>query len=130
MTGSTPSAPSSTHTITNERGEHLHVSSSSFNEKHVSDIEELPIQQLPTAESDKVDEKVDEGKKKKKGKKEKKKKEPSVPIYRLFRFATAADKLMIFVAVIFSMGIGALQPATIIIFGNFLGQVCILSSRV
>ncbi|SAM01533.1 hypothetical protein [Absidia glauca] len=125
MTGSPPSAPSSTHTITNERGEHTHVSTSSFNEKHVSDMEELPIQQLSTAESDKVDEKKDndDGDKKKKKKKEKKKKEPSVPIYRLFRFATLADKLMIAVAVIFSMGIGALQPATIIIFGNFLGQV-------
>ncbi|KAI8331210.1 P-loop containing nucleoside triphosphate hydrolase protein [Chlamydoabsidia padenii] len=85
-------------------------------------MEELPIQQLPSTDDDSNDKSIDKKKGGKK-KKEKKKKEPSVPIYRLFRFASASDKLMIACAIIFSCGIGAIQPATIIIFGNFLGQV-------
>lgn len=53
-------------------------------------------------------------------KKKKKKKEPSVPIYKLFRFATKLDLLMIFIASICSLGIGALQPTIIVIFGQFI----------
>lgn len=53
-------------------------------------------------------------------KKEKKKKEPSIPIYKLFRYATKLDLLMIFIACICSLGIGALQPTMIVIFGDFI----------
>jgi hypothetical protein len=134
MTGSPPSTPSSAHTLNGERTAqpivmtttmevNNNTESSSIDEKHASDIaEELPIQQ-PTINNDSNgDEKEGTGKKKTKTK-AKKKKEPTVPIHGLFRFATLSDKIMILMALIFSAGIGALQPATIIIFGSFLGQV-------
>ncbi|KAI8086524.1 P-loop containing nucleoside triphosphate hydrolase protein [Halteromyces radiatus] len=131
MTGSPPSTVSSTHTVQGERTTQnvvtttttIHTNgsnSNSLDEKHISDIEELPIQQ--TTQNNDGDSNLDEKNGKKK-KKEKKKKEPSVPIYRLFRFATAGDLALIALACIFSAGIGAIQPATIVIFGNFLGQV-------
>lgn len=132
MTGSPPSTPSSAYTVNGERTaqpidmsttevNNNNTTSSSIDEKHASDIvEELPTQQ-PTITND-----SNGGEKKsmwKKKTKTKKKKEPAVPIHGLFRFATLSDKIMVLMAVIFSAGIGALQPATIIIFGSFLGQV-------
>ncbi|KAL0086716.1 P-loop containing nucleoside triphosphate hydrolase protein [Phycomyces blakesleeanus] len=50
----------------------------------------------------------------------KKKKARSLPIWSLFRYATISDKFMIFIATIFSVCIGAIQPASIIILGKFL----------
>ncbi|ORZ24240.1 P-loop containing nucleoside triphosphate hydrolase protein [Absidia repens] len=122
MSGSPPSTTSSAHTVHGDKTQTVVTTTTttttsdiaaSIDEKHVSDIEELPIQQNT------ANKKKEGGKKKK----EKKEKEPTVPIHRLFRFATLGDKLMIITAIIFSCGIGAVQPATIIIFGNFLGQV-------
>ncbi|KAG1339955.1 hypothetical protein G6F62_005599 [Rhizopus arrhizus] len=53
----------------------------------------------------------------------KKKKESSVPIYKLFRFATKLELFMIMIAIIFSAGTGAIQPASTIIFSQFLAAI-------
>ncbi|KAK4516374.1 uncharacterized protein ATC70_011345 [Mucor velutinosus] len=58
-----------------------------------------------------------------KSKKPKKEKESAVPIYRLFRFATPLEALMIFCACILSAGVGAVQPISIIVFGKFMGTL-------
>lgn len=55
--------------------------------------------------------------------KEKKKKEPSVPVHKLFRFATPLDFCLLAIASTFSMGVGVLQPVTVIIFSRFLGDL-------
>ncbi|KAI7874832.1 P-loop containing nucleoside triphosphate hydrolase protein [Lichtheimia hyalospora FSU 10163] len=78
-----------------------------IDEKH-SIQETVPIHQPMTSKDEKEE------------KKKKKKKEPTIPIYKLFRFATKLDLLMIFIASICSLGIGALQPAIIVIFGDFI----------
>ncbi|KAI7880111.1 putative ABC transporter protein [Lichtheimia hyalospora FSU 10163] len=56
-------------------------------------------------------------------KKEKKKKEPSVPLHKLFRFASKVDLLMILAASIGSLGVGVIMPASMIIFGDLLGSL-------
>lgn len=56
-------------------------------------------------------------------KKEKKKKEPTVPLHKLFRFASKIDLLMILAASIGSLGVGVLMPASMIIFGDLLGSL-------
>ncbi|KAG1472412.1 hypothetical protein G6F56_001552 [Rhizopus delemar] len=56
-------------------------------------------------------------------KKKKKEKQLSVPIYKIFRFATKLELLMICIAAIFSAGIGAMQPISIIIFGQFMTTI-------
>lgn len=53
----------------------------------------------------------------------KKTKEPSVHLCRLFRFATPLDRCLLLIATVFSVGIGALQPSMVIIFGNLLGSI-------
>lgn len=80
-----------------------------------SDDEKHPIEEVPPAN--------DESRKKDENKKKKKEKQPSVPIYKLFRFASKLDLLMILISMIFSAGTGALQPAVILIFGNFLSNI-------
>ncbi|KAI9484720.1 P-loop containing nucleoside triphosphate hydrolase protein [Zychaea mexicana] len=50
----------------------------------------------------------------------KKNEKSSVPIYKLFRFASKTDFLMIAVAMTGSIGIGVIHPVSIIIFGQFL----------
>ncbi|KAI9255701.1 P-loop containing nucleoside triphosphate hydrolase protein [Phascolomyces articulosus] len=84
-------------------------------EKH-SITEKSPIQQIETHETTTK-------KDGKKNKKEKKKKDPAVPVHKLFRFATKAELLMVFIAVICSLGVGALQPVMIIFFGQFMGDL-------
>lgn len=81
-----------------------------IDEKH-SIQETAPIHQPSTTTKDESEDKKT---------KQKKKKEPSVPIYKLFRFASKLDLLMIFIASICSLGIGALQPTIIVIFGQFI----------
>lgn len=81
-----------------------------IDEKH-SIQETAPIHQPSTTTKDESEDKK---------KKQKKKKEPSVPIYKLFRFASKLDLLMIFIASICSLSIGALQPTIIVIFGQFI----------
>ncbi|KAI7874137.1 p-glycoprotein [Lichtheimia hyalospora FSU 10163] len=54
------------------------------------------------------------------GKKKKKKKEPSVPIYKLFRFATPLELIGILISMVLSIGVGAMQPVVIIIFGGMI----------
>jgi ATP-binding cassette subfamily B (MDR/TAP) protein 1 len=53
----------------------------------------------------------------------KKKKQPSVSIFKLFRFATYTEILMILAAIVLSAGTGALQPVSIIILGQFIGTI-------
>jgi ABC-type multidrug transport system fused ATPase/permease subunit len=56
----------------------------------------------------------------KREKKGKKPKAPMVSMFRLFRFATTQEKFMILAAIIFSAGSGALQPVSILIYGQFI----------
>ncbi|KAL9551757.1 hypothetical protein MBANPS3_004113 [Mucor bainieri] len=79
----------------------------------MEEIAAIPVQQIESTH-----EEVD-GKKKK----EKKEKQPAVPIYKLFRFATKIEVLMILCACVLSAGIGAMQPVSIIIFGQFMGTI-------
>lgn len=60
---------------------------------------------------------------KKKGKKAKKPKQPMVSMLKLFRFATVAERIMIITAIIFSAGAGALQPVSILIYGQFINNI-------
>ncbi|KAI7865225.1 P-loop containing nucleoside triphosphate hydrolase protein [Mucor mucedo] len=61
---------------------------------------------------------------KKKDKDDKKKpKTPAVPLYKLFRFASKTDKIMIFFAAIFSAAAGILQPCSILIYGVYISKV-------
>ncbi|KAI9264807.1 putative ABC transporter protein [Sporodiniella umbellata] len=80
--------------------------------------EKLLLQEIAAAEkmAVKTEEKED-------GKKKKKEKQPSVPIYKLFRFATSSEIMMILLAATFSIGIGAMQPVSIIIFGKFMTTI-------
>ena len=48
-------------------------------------------------------------------KKKKKEKEPSVPVYKLFRFAGPLDLLLAVLACIGSIAIGVLQPVAVCI---------------
>lgn len=88
---------------------------SAIDEKHsVSIVEEhVPIQQSKESKNDNDEDDGDDKKKKKK-----KKKEPSVPIYKLFRFATPLEMIGILFSMILSVGVGAMQPVVIIIFGG------------
>lgn len=62
-------------------------------------------------------------KSKKKEKKGKKLKAPMVSMFRLFRFATTKEKFLILGAIIFSAGSGALQPISILIYGQFINNL-------
>jgi ATP-binding cassette subfamily B (MDR/TAP) protein 1 len=84
-------------------------------------MEEIAAIPIKLIESRNEIEKAEKEKSKKK--KEKKPKQPSVPIYKIFRFATKIEVLMICIAALFSAGIGAMQPASIIIFGQFMGTI-------
>ncbi|CEP14310.1 hypothetical protein [Parasitella parasitica] len=53
----------------------------------------------------------------------KKKKEPAVSIIKLFRFATPKERFLILLAAIFSIGSGALQPVSILIYGTFINNL-------
>ncbi|KAI9354744.1 putative ABC transporter protein [Pilaira anomala] len=55
--------------------------------------------------------------------KEKKKKLPSIAFSQLFRFATKTEILLIAIASIFSAGAGALQPVSILIFGQYINKL-------
>ncbi|KAK4510403.1 uncharacterized protein ATC70_004833 [Mucor velutinosus] len=55
--------------------------------------------------------------------KDKRQKAPSVSIFRLFRFATLKERLMICIAIICSAGTGALQPVSILIYGSFISTL-------
>ncbi|CAO3597713.1 unnamed protein product [Absidia cylindrospora] len=50
-------------------------------------------------------------------------KKPSIPIYRLFRYADTRDTILICLAILCSTAVGALAPASIIIFGKFLDRI-------
>lgn len=55
--------------------------------------------------------------------KTKKPKQPMVSMLKLFRFSTFQEKCLIFVALFFSAGSGALQPVSILIYGNFINNI-------
>ncbi|ORX45112.1 P-loop containing nucleoside triphosphate hydrolase protein [Hesseltinella vesiculosa] len=121
MTGSSPSTTSSAHTIQGDRS--LPVTKETMDTFHGEEAKVSDVEQLPDQPASSDDEKPS-----KKNKKEKKKKEPTVSIHRLFRFATPLDTLLICLGLVFSCGIGALQPSIIIIFGQFLNQMQGVSS--
>ncbi|KAI8986438.1 putative ABC transporter protein, partial [Pilobolus umbonatus] len=81
---------------------------------------EQEIAMIPIKQMESLHEiaKIEEEKKKKK-----KEKQPSVPIYKLFRFATSYEIFLMAIATIFSLGIGAMQPVSIIIFGDFMDEI-------
>lgn len=56
-------------------------------------------------------------------KKKKKVKQPTIPMHKLFRFATPLDRFMIAIACICSIIVGFLQPCSIAFFGAFVKQV-------
>ncbi|KAL9552554.1 hypothetical protein MBANPS3_003717 [Mucor bainieri] len=126
MTDQAPSSrsSSSSQTIDTEKGYHshsthpaapLHRSSSDNNEKlQLQEIEAIPGKKVEFSDNAKSHNDNDE---------EKKEKESAIPIYRLFRFATPLEALMIFCACILSAGVGAVQPISIIIFGKFMGTL-------
>ncbi|KAI9318133.1 putative ABC transporter protein [Dichotomocladium elegans] len=84
-------------------------------ESSKNEVESIHVADKPS----KLDDEKEDGKKKKK--KTKKKKDPAVPIHQLFRFASKLELLMIFIAMVLSLAVGALHPAVIVIFGEFLG---------
>ncbi|KAG2221529.1 hypothetical protein INT45_004523 [Circinella minor] len=92
----------------------LSPSSVAYNETKRVDQE---LEKIPSTQDDETD-----SNKKKKKKEEKKKKEPSVAPHKLFRYATSLDLLGVFVASIGSLGIGLLQPLSILMFGQFLSD--------
>lgn len=53
----------------------------------------------------------------------KKPKNQTIPLYKMFRFASKADKIMIVFASIFSAASGALQPCSILIYGVYISKV-------
>ncbi|KAL7331771.1 hypothetical protein PS15p_203920 [Mucor circinelloides] len=56
-------------------------------------------------------------------KKSTKQRAPSVSVFRLFRFATFRERIMICIAMVFSAGTGALQPVSILIYGTFISTL-------
>ncbi|KAF7730808.1 Multidrug resistance protein 1 [Apophysomyces ossiformis] len=104
-----------------------HRSQASLEEEKesVEDIDTEDIKVLQTFEVS-VKEKVeDQTSNDQKVKKKKKKKEPSLAIYQLFRFASKLDILMVTVAIVLSACIGALQPVSIIIYGQILKSLSV-----
>ncbi|KAI8646170.1 P-loop containing nucleoside triphosphate hydrolase protein [Parasitella parasitica] len=51
------------------------------------------------------------------------KKGPAVSIIKLFRFSTPKERFLILLAAIFSIGSGALQPVSILIYGTFINNL-------
>lgn len=49
-----------------------------------------------------------------------KKKSPAVSMIRLFRFATPRERFLVVLAIFFSIASGALQPVSILIYGQFI----------
>eukprot|EP01117_Protostelium_nocturnum_P020653 TRINITY_DN93_c0_g1_i5.p1 TRINITY_DN93_c0_g1~~TRINITY_DN93_c0_g1_i5.p1 ORF type:complete len:618 (-),score=269.32 TRINITY_DN93_c0_g1_i5:186-2039(-) len=58
-----------------------------------------------------------------KGKDEKAKPEEAVPLLSLWRFSDRFDKICLAIGSIFSIGIGAMMPVQILIFGNLVSNV-------
>ncbi|KAG0749530.1 hypothetical protein G6F57_002450 [Rhizopus arrhizus] len=107
-----PSRSSSTVQSIGEETKQGIMPSSSNHEDELLMQEIAAAKKAKSVKSDKEDEK-----------KKKKEKQPSVPIYKLFRFATKIELLMIIMSAIFSAGIGAMQPVSIIIFGKFMTTI-------
>lgn len=59
----------------------------------------------------------------KKDVKSKKKRKESVPMLRLFRFATPMERVLILIATICSAGSGALLPVSITVYGDFISNI-------
>ncbi|KAG2216406.1 hypothetical protein INT45_013883 [Circinella minor] len=84
-------------------------------ELHISKVKQ-ELKKMPSAQSDENDSN------KKKKEKDKEKKEPTVAPHKLFRYATSLDLIGICVASIGSIGVGVLQPLSILMFGQFLSD--------
>jgi ATP-binding cassette subfamily B (MDR/TAP) protein 1 len=78
---------------------------------------------ISTDESTSKIELCDVNENKKKKSKEKKAKKQSVSIFKLFQFATTKERFMVIFAIIFSAGSGALQPLSILIYGQFINTL-------
>ena len=96
------------------------TTSAQTNEKAGQDLlvleEVTPVHQQTTSIEGNDDDK------KSKKKKDKKKKR-TIPMHKLFRFATRWDKFLITVATICSVLVGLLQPMSIVFFGLFVNKV-------
>lgn len=53
----------------------------------------------------------------------KREKGPAVSMLKLFRFSTPKERVLLVLAVIFSIGSGALQPVSILIYGTFINNL-------
>ncbi|CAO3649968.1 unnamed protein product [Cunninghamella blakesleeana] len=58
-----------------------------------------------------------------KEKEKEKEKKPSIPIYKLFKYASFEDTLLIISGIICSAAVGVLQPTVIIFFGRYLQDI-------
>ncbi|KAI8991707.1 P-loop containing nucleoside triphosphate hydrolase protein [Mycotypha africana] len=58
-----------------------------------------------------------------KSKRSKRPKTPKVSMLRLFRFSTFTERILLCFATIFSIGAGALQPVSILIYGTFINNL-------
>lgn len=108
---------STSQTIDTEKGHHNHSTQpdplqSKNNEKLL--MQEIPVQRVEYAGS--IEQHDQEETKKPE-------KESAVPIYKLFRFATPLEAILILCACVLSAGVGAVQPISIIIFGKFMGTL-------
>lgn len=100
-------------------------SHSSYEQDTNKKLLQQEIAAISTQQQDKKEGDSDPGDKSKKSKKkkEKKEKQPAVPIHKLFRFAKPIEAAMILCACLLSAAIGAIQPLSIIIFGQFLSSI-------
>ncbi|KAK4517720.1 uncharacterized protein ATC70_001062 [Mucor velutinosus] len=109
-------------TTTLEKKNGSHSPASSFDEDTNKKLIQQEIAAISTQHEEKASD-SDPGDKSKKKKKEKKEKQPAVPIHKLFRFATPLEAAMVLAACLLSAAVGAIQPLSIIIFGQFLSNI-------
>ncbi|CAO0789626.1 unnamed protein product [Mucor circinelloides] len=100
-------------------------SHSSYEQDTNKKLLQQEIAAISAQQQDKKESDSDPGDKSKKSKKkkEKKEKQPAVPIHKLFRFATPIEAAMVLCACLLSAAIGAIQPLSIIIFGQFISNI-------
>lgn len=79
-----------------------------------------PAVSTSTTEQAEEEEKAPQAAEKPKYKREK---GPAVSMLQLFRFATPKERVLLVLAVIFSIGSGALQPVSILIYGTFINNL-------
>lgn len=93
-----------------------------MSEKQQETIEDK-IASNPEASTTTIDQAAINKQDAKESEKYKRKKGPAVSLFKLFRFATPKERVLILLAAIFSIGSGALQPVSILIYGNFINNL-------